>query len=106
MEYPSGQLVLSYRSKQSLEIASLTKIMTCYLIIKLSEELRRNIFEETFDVREYVEYSTGTTAELIHGDCYTIEQLLYALMLPSGNDAALSLADWAGGLINPNSDHR
>lgn len=80
--------------------------MTCYLIIKLAEELKRNIFDETFDVKEYVEYSTGTTAELIHGDCYTIEQLLYALMLPSGNDAAMSLADWAGGLLNANRDHR
>lgn len=43
MEYPSGQLILSYRSKQSLEIASLTKIMTCYLIIKLAEEYSKDI---------------------------------------------------------------
>ncbi len=53
-EYPSGQLILSYRAKQSLEIASLTKIMTCYLVINLAEELKRNIFDETFDIKEYV----------------------------------------------------
>ena len=61
-EYPSGQLILTSRGKQSLEIASLTKIMTCYLIITLAEELKRNIFDETFDVKQYVECSTGTTA--------------------------------------------
>lgn len=43
-----------------------------------------------------MEYITGTSAELIHGDIFTIEQLLYALLLPSGNDAALVLADWGG----------
>ena len=53
-----------------------------------------------------MEFSTGTTAELIHGDIYTIEQLLHALMLPSGNDAALSLADWAGNIINQSEDHK
>lgn len=30
----------------------------------------------------------GTSAELIEGDQYTVDQLIYGLMLPSGNDAA------------------
>jgi D-alanyl-D-alanine carboxypeptidase (penicillin-binding protein 5/6) len=47
---------------------------------------------------------TGTTAELIAGDVVNIEQLLYGLMLPSGNDAALALAKWAGALINTNPE--
>lgn len=42
---------------------------------------------------------TGTSAELIHGDIYTIQQLLYGLLLPSGNDAAIVLADWGGKLL-------
>lgn len=87
-----------------MEIASLTKIMTCYVVLMVAEERGRDLREEKFEVREYVEGSTGTTAELIHGDIYTIEQLLYALMLPSGNDAALSLADWAGGLLSSSPD--
>lgn len=35
----------------------------------------------------------GTNACLELGDVLTVEELLYALMLPSGNDAALALAD-------------
>ena len=34
----------------------------------------------------------GTTANLEHGDTLSVDQLLYGLMLPSGNDAAFALA--------------
>lgn len=39
---------------------------------------------------------TGTSAELVAGDVLTVEELLYGLMLPSGNDAAIALATWGG----------
>ncbi len=42
---------------------------------------------------------TGTSAELYEGDRYTLTQLFYALMLPSGNDAALALAKWGSCLL-------
>lgn len=41
----------------------------------------------------------GTTANLRKGDYLTIEQLLYGLMLPSGNDAAFALAKYFGKMI-------
>lgn len=41
----------------------------------------------------------GTTAHLQKGQIYTIEQLLHGLMLPSGNDASLALAVWAGKIL-------
>jgi serine-type D-Ala-D-Ala carboxypeptidase (penicillin-binding protein 5/6) len=39
---------------------------------------------------------TGTTASLKVGDNLSVRQLLYGLMLPSGNDAAYLLADYFG----------
>lgn len=45
---------------------------------------------------------TGTSAELVAGDTLTVEELLYGLMLPSGNDAAITLAIW-GGSLGPHS---
>ena len=33
---------------------------------------------------------------MIAGDEYSVKELLYGLMLPSGNDAALALAKWGG----------
>lgn len=41
----------------------------------------------------------GTSAELLLGDLITVEELLYGMMLPSGNDAAQSLALYFGVLI-------
>lgn len=38
----------------------------------------------------------GTSARLEIGQIYTVDQLLYGLMLPSGNDASLALAVWGG----------
>lgn len=38
----------------------------------------------------------GTSACLRSGDLLTIEDLLHALMLPSGNDAAYTLAEFVG----------
>lgn len=35
----------------------------------------------------------GTTADLLKGDVISIEDLFYGLMLPSGNDAAMTFAE-------------
>jgi serine-type D-Ala-D-Ala carboxypeptidase (penicillin-binding protein 5/6) len=39
---------------------------------------------------------------LVEGDRLTVEQLLYGMMLPSGNDAAYALASYFGSLILQN----
>lgn len=41
----------------------------------------------------------GTCANLQAGDVLTVDQLLYGLMLPSGNDAAFALAQYFGKLL-------
>jgi D-alanyl-D-alanine carboxypeptidase (penicillin-binding protein 5/6) len=44
----------------------------------------------------------GTSADLFFGEKYTLENLFYGLMLPSGNDAALALAAWGGKFKSSN----
>ena len=46
----------------------------------------------------------GTSASLVEGQIYTVEQLLYGMMLPSGNDASLALAIWGGRVLAKNPD--
>jgi D-alanyl-D-alanine carboxypeptidase len=41
----------------------------------------------------------GTSAQLQNGDILTLYDLLYGLMLPSGNDASVMIADTVGKLI-------
>lgn len=50
-------------------------------------------------VPSYAAAARGTRADLFEGESLTVEELLYALMLPSGNDAALTLAGHFGKMI-------
>jgi D-alanyl-D-alanine carboxypeptidase len=96
VEYPSQRIIVSHRSVISLEIASLTKIMTFYTVISLANERNIDITVTSIQVSPKVMHITGTSAELIEGEEYTVQELLYGLMLPSGNDAANELAYWGG----------
>ena len=44
----------------------------------------------------------GTSANLIEGDTLTVNELLYGMMLPSGNDASVALGTHFGGLLRFN----
>ena len=79
-------------------MASLTKIMTCYIVILLSLEFKINL-EEVIKVTKSCVKVSGTSANLKHGEFLTIKDLLYGLMLPSGNDAALLLSEHFGKMI-------
>ncbi|GAA2097216.1 hypothetical protein GCM10009780_44800 [Actinomadura alba] len=48
------------------------------------------------DYRNYVASKGASTADLRAGDKVTVRQLLYAMMLPSGSDAAMALSDTYG----------
>lgn len=75
-----------------MEIASLTKIMTFYVTLVILEELKLNLKEIYIKVTKKASETIGTTAELKYNDILNIEDLLYGLMLPSGNDAAVLIA--------------
>ena len=74
------------------ECASLTKIMTCYVCINLCRLWKLSIKKTDITVSAIASDIRGTSANLETGDILTVEQLLYGLMLPSGNDAAFALA--------------
>lgn len=50
-------------------------------------------------VSERASKMIGTSAGLGYSDILTVYELLHALMLPSGNDAATALAEWGGKTI-------
>jgi D-alanyl-D-alanine carboxypeptidase (penicillin-binding protein 5/6) len=75
-------------------IASITKIMTALVVIR-SGHLSRRIRITQADV-DYVLTHDASNAGLRAGDVLTARQLLYAMLLPSGADAALALANSYG----------
>ena len=90
--------LFSKKPRKLREIASLTKIMTCYLACFYIEKYQINTDNYFMKVPKSAVLIGGTTAELEHGDFISIKQLLYGMMLPSGNDAAYCLANFFGKL--------
>ena len=86
--------VLYYKGDQEVrEIASLTKIMTAIVSLQLARDLQLDIKKTYFIVSENAATTPGTTAYLKADQRIKILDLLHALMLPSGNDAAVTLAE-------------
>lgn len=81
------------------EIASLTKMMTLLCTIKLCSKFKINITKCYFRVTTNAAGTRGTSAELETREWITIQDLLYGMMLPSGNDAANVLAENLGACI-------
>ena len=74
-------------------MASLTKMMTCFVAIGLAQELKLDLEGTWFRVSRRAFNTGGTTANLVENQRLTIYDLLFGLMLPSGNDAAVTLAE-------------
>ena len=85
-----------YKSKPK-QIASLTKIMTLYCCLLLEKEFKINTQESFVQCSQNAYNLGGTTACLSEGDQLKVEDLYYGMMLPSGNDAAYTLAEFYGG---------
>lgn len=74
-------------------IASTTKIMTALLICEQCNVLdRMTIPKEAVGIE-------GSSMYLKEGEVLTLQELLYGLMLQSGNDAAVALAIYCGGTV-------
>lgn len=87
-----ASLICGKREFVKRECASLTKIMTAYIVLKLCREWKYSPLTTEITVSSVASDIRGTTANLETGDILTVEQLLYGLMLPSGNDAAFTLS--------------
>jgi len=81
------------------EVASLTKMMTFYTLLKLLVKYQLWPRQTYVTVSKTASKVIGTTANLIEGDVLTVEQLCYGMMLPSGNDAAYAIAEHFGQFI-------
>ena len=91
MDADSGEILYEKDAGRRMRIASTTKIMTALVALdraRLTDTI-------TVTAAHMVE---GSSMYLKPGETVTVEELLYGLMLCSGNDAALALADCCGGL--------
>jgi D-alanyl-D-alanine carboxypeptidase (penicillin-binding protein 5/6) len=90
LDASSGEVLFEDNSAERMPIASLTKTMTAYVVLKTAKPT--DVVEIAPADVAYAEDGGGTTADLRAGDRLTVDELLYGLMLPSGADAAHALA--------------
>ncbi|MBN9517567.1 D-alanyl-D-alanine carboxypeptidase [bacterium] len=88
----TGAILASADPAEPLAIASTTKIMTAWLVLKLAAADAK-VLDEVVTFSMKAAQTSGTSANLKAGEKVTVRDLLYGLMLPSGNDAARAFAE-------------
>ncbi len=94
MEQQSGRILFEKEAHEVRRIASITKIMTAILAIesgKLNEQVK---------VSENALKAEGSSIYLKRDEKVKLEDLVYGLMLRSGNDAAVAIAEHVGGSLD------
>ncbi len=90
----NGEVIYSKNADAKLPMASTTKIMTGLLLCEYGN------FEREITVTDKMLKVEGSSMGLLAGDKVTLHDLLYGLMLASGNDAANVIAYVIGGSLD------
>ena len=93
------KILISRGLKIRREIASLTKIMTCFTVLEFVKKHELQMESTLFEVSKKAYKKKGTSAKIVKRTFMNVRDLLFGIMLPSGNDAALCLAENIGRLI-------
>ncbi len=94
MEANSRRILYEAHGDVRLPMASTTKIVTAVTVLSFCENLQEEVI-----IPPQAAGIEGSSVYLKAGDCYTVEDLLYGLMLRSGNDCACALACHISGNI-------
>ena len=91
LEAETGRVLFEKNADERLAIASTTKIMTALLAIESCA------MDEIVTAGKNASGVPGTSIYLSEGEQLTMEEMLYGLMLRSGNDAAVAIAEHVAG---------
>lgn len=91
----NGTVYYARSADEQVKIASITKVMTAILAVENCK------MDEKITVSNAAAAVGNSTAGLLEGDELTVEQALRGLMIPSGNDAAIALAEHVGKKLDP-----
>ena len=91
MDMDSGRVLYESKSDKKSLIASITKVMTCIIVLDIGN------LDDIVTVGDEVLSMYGTNIYLEVGEEISVRDLLYGLMLRSGNDSAVVLAKYISG---------
>ncbi|WP_096911899.1 D-alanyl-D-alanine carboxypeptidase family protein [Neobacillus jeddahensis] len=94
IEQKSGRVLFEKDAHTKRRIASITKIMTAILAIESGK------MDQFVKVSEKATHTEGSSVYLKPGEKLKLNDLVYGLMLRSGNDTAVAIAEYVGGSID------
>ena len=99
MDAETGSFLWGKDEGETKEMASLTKVMTAVVVSKMLPLMKIDPQKYYLKISHKAANMPGTSASLKENHKLTIFDLLHGLLLPSGNDAAVALAEGVGALI-------
>lgn len=94
MEQSSGRVLYGRNEHRPMRIASITKIMTAILAIESGK------MQDTVTITGHAARTEGSSLYLKPGEKIPLIDLVYGLMLRSGNDSAVAIAEHVGGSLD------
>lgn len=95
----TGNVIFDKNASKRTAPASLTKIVTCMLVLENCEDLNTTVTAKRSCI-EALYGMNAATVGILAGEQLTVDELLHCLMIPSAADAANVLADFIGGSID------
>jgi D-alanyl-D-alanine carboxypeptidase (penicillin-binding protein 5/6) len=99
----NGKVLAGFDENELRDPASTTKIMTAFLVTSLAEK-DPSVLDEIVTFSERADKTSGSTADLKAGEKVSVRELLYGLLLPSGNDASVAFAEHFGKRLTPDAE--
>jgi D-alanyl-D-alanine carboxypeptidase (penicillin-binding protein 5/6) len=96
MDYESGKVLGEYKADERMEPASLTKLMSAYAVFKAVKENRLKL-DEMVPISEHAWKAEGSRTFVQVGTTVPAEVLIKGMIIQSGNDATIALAERVGG---------
>ncbi len=96
IEASTGQVVFEQNADERRSPASITKIMTLLLAFEQLEEGKISLSDEVM-VSEYAGSMGGSQVYLAEGEVQTLETMIKCIVISSGNDAAVAVAEHIAG---------
>ena len=96
IDFNSGLVLAEKNPDERLEPASITKLMTAYAVFRAIKSGQINLADEV-TISEKAWRTEGSRMFVEVGTRVTVEQLLPGMIIPSGNDASVALAEYVGG---------
>jgi serine-type D-Ala-D-Ala carboxypeptidase (penicillin-binding protein 5/6) len=93
IDVQSGRILYEKNADQKTLIASLTKVVTAIVAIESGK------LNDTVTISANAAKQEGSSIYLEPGETYKLKDLLYGMMLRSGNDAATAIAEHVGGSV-------